>query len=215
MATERIVLVGAGDHGRGVLEIVRAAGRAGSGQEVVGFVDDAPTAGAVDGVPLLGTTAWLLEHLASLDASGILAMASPSAKRRLAARLDAAGVGWARAVHPNADLAPSVSVGLGSVVGSGVVVVYDTRIGAHVTVNLNATVGHHVEIGDFATVAPGANILGKARIGDGAQIHANAVVLPSVRIGAGATVGAGSVALKDVADGVTVFGNPARPLPGA
>ena len=165
MASERIVLVGAGDHGRGVLEILRAAARAGSGQEVVGFVDDSPTAGAVDGVPLLGTTAWLVENLAPLQASVLLALASPSAKRKLASRLDAAGAAWARAVHPNADLAPSVVVGRGSVVGSGVVVVYDTRIGAHVTVNLNATVGHHVEIGDFATVAPGANILGKARIG--------------------------------------------------
>jgi sugar O-acyltransferase (sialic acid O-acetyltransferase NeuD family) len=198
-----------------VLEIVRAAARAGSGQQVVGFVDDAPSATGVDGVPLLGTTSWLEANLVALDAAVLLAIASPGAKRKIASRLDAAGVRWARAIHPHADLAPSVSVGNGSVIGSGVVIVYDTRVGAHVTVNLNATVGHHIDIGDYATIAPGANLLGKVKVGEGAQIHANAVVLPSVRIGAGATVGAGSVVLKDVSDGVTVFGNPARPVPGA
>ncbi len=213
MANERVVLVGAGDHGRGVLEILRSAARAGSKQEVVGFVDDAPPASDIDGVPVLGGVDWLETNLVSLDASVILAIASPSAKRRIAARLDARGVRWSKAVHPKADLAPSVTVGDGSVLGSGVVVVYDTRIGNHVTVNLNATVGHHVELADFSTIAPGANILGKVKIAAGAQIHANAVILPSVKIGAGAIVGAGSVVLKDVADGVTVFGNPARPIP--
>lgn len=212
MAAERFVLVGAGDHGRGVLEILR---RITPAVDVLGFVDDAPTAGPVDGVPLLGTTAWLEANLAALDAALILAIASPAAKRRLAARFDAAGARWGRAVHPNADLAPSVLVGPGSVVNSGVAIVYEARLGAHVTVNLNATVGHHVVLGDFSTVAPGANLLGKVRVGEGSQIHANAVVLPSLSIGAGATIGAGSVVLKDVPDGVTVFGNPARPVPVA
>lgn len=213
MASERVVLVGAGDHGRGVLEILRSAARHGAKQEVIGFVDDAPSGSDVDGVPVLGSVAWLETNLASIDAAVLLAIASPGAKQRIAARLDGRGVRWTKALHPKADLAPSVTVGDGSVLGSGVVVVYDTRIGNHVTVNLNATVGHHVELADYSTVAPGANILGKVKIGAGAQIHANAVILPSVRIGAGAVVGAGCVVLKDVADGVTVFGNPARPIP--
>lgn len=215
MGNERIVLVGAGDHGRGVLEILRRAAERGSAQEVVGIVDDAPGVKEVDGVPLLGGVAWLAEHLKDLDAAVILAIASPVAKRTLVDRLAPARPRWARAIHPRADLAPSVTVGPGSVIGSGVVIVYETTVGAHVTVNLNATVGHHVGLGDFVTVAPGANILGKARIGSGAQIHANAVILPSIRVGDGATVGAGAVVMKDVAEGVTVFGNPARPIPGA
>jgi sugar O-acyltransferase, sialic acid O-acetyltransferase NeuD family len=210
MAVERIVLVGAGDHGRGVLEILR---RLEPAPEVLGFVDDAPKMSSLDGLPVLGTTEWLLSRIRSLDASVLLALASPEAKRALAERLDAAGVRWGRAVHPRADLAPSVVVGEGTIVNAGAVVVYEARLGAHVTVNLNATVGHHVLLGDYSTVAPGANILGKVRIGSGCQIHANAVVLPSVSIGDGAVVGAGSVVLTDVPAGVTVFGNPARPLP--
>jgi len=208
MAAERIVLVGAGDHGRGVLEILRRLGHA-----VLGFVDDNPAAAPVDGLPVLGSTAWLAENLASLDAKLLLALSSPSAKEKLAARLNAAGARWGRAVHPSADLAPSVTVGDGAIVNAGAAIVYEAQLGAHVTVNLNATIGHHVVLGDFSTVAPGANVLGKVRIGTGCQIHANAVVLPSLSVGDGAVVGAGSVVIRDVAAGTTVFGNPARALP--
>lgn len=46
----------------------------------------------------------------------------------------------------------------------------------------------------------------------GASIGSGATILGGVRIGHGATVGAGAVVTKDVAPGVTVAGNPARPL---
>jgi sugar O-acyltransferase (sialic acid O-acetyltransferase NeuD family) len=210
---ERIVLVGAGDHGRGVLEILRRMQSAGSANEVIGFVDDSPTAQAVDGIPVLGSTGWLVQNGQRLDAAVIIALASPAAKKRIAQLLGEAGVRFASAVHPRADLAPSVTLERGSVINSGVAVVYDTRIGAHVTINLNATVGHHVHIGDYATIAPGANILGKVELGEGCMVHANAVVLPSIRIGKGAVVGAGSVVIADVAPDTTVFGNPARVVP--
>ena len=46
----------------------------------------------------------------------------------------------------------------------------------------------------------------------GASIGANATILPGLTIGEGAMVGAGSVVTKDVPPGVTVVGNPARPI---
>ena len=46
----------------------------------------------------------------------------------------------------------------------------------------------------------------------GASVGANATILPGVVIGEGALVGAGAVVTKNVAAGVTVIGNPARPI---
>jgi UDP-2-acetamido-3-amino-2,3-dideoxy-glucuronate N-acetyltransferase len=46
----------------------------------------------------------------------------------------------------------------------------------------------------------------------GASIGANATILPGIVIGEGAMVGAGSVVTKSVPSGVTVVGNPARPI---
>lgn len=54
-------------------------------------------------------------------------------------------------------------------------------------------------------------------IGDGAYIGTGAVIKQGtpdrpLRIGAGAVVGMGAVVTRDVAPGMTVVGNPARPL---
>jgi acetyltransferase-like isoleucine patch superfamily enzyme len=49
-------------------------------------------------------------------------------------------------------------------------------------------------------------------IEDYAWIATRAIILPGVRVGRGAVVGAGSVVTKDVAPGVVVAGNPARPI---
>lgn len=52
----------------------------------------------------------------------------------------------------------------------------------------------------------------KTLVKRGAAIGSNATILPGVTIGENAVVGAGAVVTKDVPDGVTVVGNPARPL---
>jgi len=49
------------------------------------------------------------------------------------------------------------------------------------------------------------------RIGSDVWIGGGAILLPGVTIGDGAVIGAGSVVTRDVAAGVTVAGNPARP----
>lgn len=50
------------------------------------------------------------------------------------------------------------------------------------------------------------------RIGDDVWIGAGAIILPGVTVGDGAIIGAGAVVTRDVAPGITVAGNPARPV---
>lgn len=53
---------------------------------------------------------------------------------------------------------------------------------------------------------------GAIEIGDNVWVGAGAIILPGVTIGDGAAVGAGSVVTRNVAAGITVAGNPARPV---
>jgi len=55
------------------------------------------------------------------------------------------------------------------------------------------------------------NLLG-AIVGHGVTIGAGSIILPGIGIGENAFVGAGSVVVKSVEPGITVVGNPAKPL---
>jgi serine acetyltransferase len=50
------------------------------------------------------------------------------------------------------------------------------------------------------------------RLGDHVLVGCNATLLGLVSVGNNAKIGSGSMVLKDVGDGVTVVGNPARPV---
>jgi acetyltransferase-like isoleucine patch superfamily enzyme len=72
-------------------------------------------------------------------------------------------------------------------------------------------------IGDYVTFAPGVQCNGNVHIGDHAYVGAGAIIRQGkpgepLRIGVGAIVGMGAVVTHDVAAGMTVVGNPARPL---
>jgi sugar O-acyltransferase (sialic acid O-acetyltransferase NeuD family) len=118
-----------------------------------------------------------------------------------------------QAVHPTAIVAPTASIGEGTVVLHGAVVQANARVGRHVLVNTAASVDHDCVIGDYAHVSPHATLCGHVEVGEGTHIGAGAVVIPSVRIGRWSRVGAGAVVVRDVPDHTTVVGNPARPLP--
>ena len=73
-------------------------------------------------------------------------------------------------------------------------------------------IGHHSIIEDDVTITSHCVISGHCRIGQGAYLGVNCTIRDGVTIGAGAVIGMGAVVTKDVAPGVTVVGNPAKPI---
>ena len=214
MSAEPLIIIGAGDHGRGTLEIVRACNARSARWDVLGFLDDAPArrGTSVGGVRVLGGLDWIAEH-GRPDARYVLAIADCRSKKAIADRLAPYALVYADVVHPSVELSQGVTLGGGNILGAGVVIAYDTAIDAHVTVNLNATIGHDCRLGRFSTIAPGANVAGRVTIGEGCDLGPNATVGKGRTIGDWSFAGPGAVVIKDVLPQQRVFGNPARVMP--
>lgn len=206
----RVVVIGAGGHGRELADVVEACAQAGEDLELVGYVDDAGRmqGQTIHGVPVLGPLAWLTTHAA--DVTAVLAIGIPRVRRQVLARLDA--VTFATLVHPRAVTTKWVKLGEGVIVTAGVVMSNDIEIGAHTHLNRCATIGHDVRIGECVHVSPGVVVSGNVTIGDDVDIGAGAVLLPGVTVGARTIVGAGAVVTKDLPADVTAVGVPARVL---
>ena len=206
-----IVIVGAGGHGRGILEIlIAAAHERGDGPAVQGFLDDDSTRSGseVGGVPILGTTA-LLPQLAR-EHDFVIGLGDPDPRRMLAERIVECGGEFRTAVHPSSVLYGNVTASPGVVVGAGAVVAAETWLGPHVLINLGATVGHDCRLEAYATVAPGVNIGGFVTMEEGSFAGLGAVITPGLRLGAGSKLGPGSVLLENLGADRIAFGVPAR-----
>ncbi len=118
---------------------------------------------------------------------------------------------------PQAIFLQNNSISEGAIFCPNSMVTSNATIGRFFQANIYSYVAHDCFIGDFVTFAPGVRCNGHVNIDDYAYIGTNAVIREGsktkpLRIGKGAIVGMGSVVTKDIPDGVTVVGNPARPL---
>lgn len=213
MLTDELVIVGAGGVGREAAAIVEAMNASGYVQiELAGVADDAPTAANEHrlrnaGVALLGSVD---DVIAERSASAyVVAIGDPSARMRIANRMDAAGWSALTLVHPRATVGNSVSIGQGSIVYPGATLTTHIEVGRHVHINPNVTVGHDTKIGDFVSLNPQACVSGDCQIGDGSLIGASALILQGLRVGPAAVVGGAACVVRDVSSGTVVKGVPA------
>lgn len=204
----RIVIIGAGGHGKVVLDILRAAG----GVEPVGFLDADPAlAGTqVCGLAVLGP-ANLLPGLRRQKVKGaIVAIGDNRARDQYAALVREHGLELVSAIHPRAYVSPTAVLGTNVVVAAHATVCVDARIEDSAIINTAAVVDHENLIGRGSHIGPGALLAGRVRVGPLAFVGMGAKVLQCRTIGEGATVGAGAVVRQDVPPGATVVGVPAR-----
>jgi sugar O-acyltransferase (sialic acid O-acetyltransferase NeuD family) len=197
----KIVIAGAGGHGAVVADILR--------EEAVGFVDDnAELHGtSILGLPVLGPIASLPE--VGHDAI-VVAIGDNRTRREVTERLVAAGERLATAIHPFTSIAPSATLGEGSMICAGAIVLPRAVIGRGVIVNTKGSVDHDSVVGDFAHISVGATLGANVRIGDESFVALGASVISGRNVGARTIVGAGAVVVRDVPDDVTVLGVPAR-----
>ena len=208
MTSEPTIIVGAGGHGRVVLDILRAGGK----YVVAGFVDADPalTGKEVAGLPVFGHINGLPKLRQKKIRSAIVAIGDAAPRESYAKVLVEHGFVLINAIHPSAVIAGGVTLGTNIVVAAGAVVGTESRIEDSAIINTGATVDHECVVGRASHICPGASLAGKVTVGPRAFVGLGARVIQCLNIGEGAIVGAGCVVIRDVPPGVTVVGVPGR-----
>jgi sugar O-acyltransferase (sialic acid O-acetyltransferase NeuD family) len=207
-----IVLYGGSGHANAVRCYLEQEGLA----QVVAFIDDfrGDQGLSLRERPIISFETWRARFL---DHPCALAIGNAGAKRRLWERISGAGGHTCRFHDGPGHRFLEVAVGPGSYVQPPSYIGPGSRVGAHVAVMAMTTVGHDVAIGDYCTICPSCTIGGQVVIEPEVFLGSASVIINGradkpIVIGRGATVAAGAVVTRSVAPGITVMGNPARPL---
>lgn len=200
--SDKVVIIGAGGHGKVIADIVLL-----SGDEVLGFLDDQEDA-SVDGFPWLGR---IVDFDRFPAAKFFIAIGDSYIRERIAAQL--AAIRWYTAIHPRAVVSPmSTEIKAGTAVMAGAVVNPGSRIGGHCIINTGAVVEHDNWIGDFTHVSVGAKLAGTVHVGSHTMIGAGAVIRNNLSICGDCIIGIGAAVTNDIQEPGIYIGVPAKRL---
>ena len=205
-----IGIYGLGGFGREILPIAWANLGPSRGDDDVVFVDDSPEK---IGASVHGARVLSFAESAAYDM--VIAVADAAARRAMVAKCSERS--FATLIAPTHVRGPGVEVGEGGIFCAFTTVTVDARIGRHFHCNIYSYVAHDCVVGDFVTLAPCVTINGNTVVEDDVYVGTGAILRQGTPgkplvIGRGATIGMGAVVTRDVAPGVTVIGNPARPM---
>ncbi len=203
-----IVLIGAGGHGKVVLDIVQCQKQ----HRIVGFVDaDSSLHGTrIADVPVLGGINQLMKLRSQKVRGAIVSIGDNRIRQQYAKEAADAGLELISPIHPDATVAATAKIGQNVVVCAGAIVCPDAIIGNGTIVNTGAIVDHECVIGESVHLCPASALAGRVRVDDLAFVGLGARVIQCVSIGARSIVGAGAVVIRDLPPDATAVGVPAR-----
>ena len=204
-ALSRLIIAAAGGFGRELAAYARDAGF-----DVVGFLDDDPS--AAESLAGADRAAGVRGGVGSYERQGdelvAIGVGDPGARVKIGEALLARGAQLATVVHPSAWVAPTASLGAGVAVAPFACIGPGVYVGELSMLNTYASLGHDATLGRGCVLASYAVATGHATLGDGAFLASHAVVSPGTTVGARARVSAGALEglLRRAHRAVDVFG---------
>lgn len=208
-----VVITGASDFGREILDVFEADNEKRKAWEILGFIDDDPRlcGQRIRGYPVLGGVDWFSKPEAE-DVRTVIAVGDNRVRRKIAEKAANCGANFCNIIHPSVIMTRHVDLKEGVIIAAGCIFTNNIIIQDHVIINLDVTVGHDTIVERFVNLNPGVHINGNNKILEGAYLGSGAVTIQNVTIGKWSIVGAGAVVVKDIPERVVAVGVPARPV---
>jgi len=208
---KRVVIIGAGGHGREVADILRHQSQNGNGLSLLGFIDENRTLHhqTVDDLPVLGDWSWF-DGVDRSEVAVICGLGSPQITKRLAQRASSIDLDFVNAISPLAHVSPFARLGQGIVMFPHAIANTGTFLGDHCILNVAATISHDTKLGRYVNINPGVHLAGNVSVGEGSYIGMGAKVIQGMSIGEWTVVGAGAVVTAELQANVTAVGVPAK-----
>lgn len=205
-----LVIIGAGDFGREIVNIVFRINQQQPTWHILGFVDDAPTKQntLIDGFPVLGNSQWLQEY--SQEVYAICSLGRSQSRKQAIERFSSPLIHWATLIDPAAQLYHDACVGNGSVICGGSILAINVHVGNHVLVNLNCTLGHDDVVNDYCVINPGVNVSGNVLINECVDLGTGSKIIQGHSIFQNTIIGAGAVVIQDITVPGTYVGVPTK-----
>lgn len=168
----RLLIVGAGGHGRSVAEAVLAGGDF----SFAGFLDDAyPQLARVRDIPVLGPVSDFSQWRETAECA-VVAIGNNTVRESVTEQLRMAEFEIAVVIHPRAMVSPSAEIGAGAVVMAGAVVGADAHLGEGAIVNCGAVVDHDCRVGRYGHLGVNAAMAGSSVLGAFAFMQAGSAL---------------------------------------
>ena len=162
----RLIILGAGGHGKVVADLAKQTGK----YKEVFFLDDNS-----QGAEVLGKCSQYLEFQ-SADTEMYPAFGNNTARVQWENKLLEAGISLAKIIHPLAYVSPLTEVASGCVVMPYAVVNTGTKIRKACIINIGAMVDHDCILEEGCHLAPGAIVKGENHLSEGTKIDYGKVV---------------------------------------
>nr|WP_158212415.1 acetyltransferase [Natranaerobius trueperi] len=203
-----LILIGAGNHCKAVIDIVKM-----NNEKIIGIVDDDSNLheSKLLDIPVIGNLDKI-EQFDENEVKLIITIGKPYIRKTIYENFLNKGYTFANAVHPNTCISNYACLGNGVIINSGTAIHPDVKIKDNVIIGLNSTISHDSLVDLHSHISPGVNIAGGTTIGSSVDIGINASIIQNIKIGDKSIIGAGAVVVDDIQEKCTAVGVPAKPI---